>query len=79
VTLAGRVVGWMVATEARHTPKPAPPARPLTCPRCHSVDIHGERPCPLRKDLEDDTARRDHDWHCHACAWSAHVGDAEDW
>lgn len=77
--LAGRLVGWMLETEGRHTPKPRPPARPLACPQCASPDIHGARPCPRRLELEDDRARDDHDWHCHACAWSAHVGDAAPW
>lgn len=69
----------MLLDSARTLPRPPKPARPLVCPWCRSEDIHGERPCPKRRDLEDTTnpaheATRRHDWHCHACGWSARVG-----
>jgi hypothetical protein len=70
-----RLVGFLLATEARDNPTPKPPTRPIACPRCRSGDVHGERPCPLRLDLEQDVSLYRHDWHCHTCRWSAHIGD----
>lgn len=74
MTLAGKLAGFVFDLERRDTPQPIPPRRPVICPVCHSGDIHGGRPCVLRKDL-DEADKRSHDWHCHTCAWSAHVGD----
>lgn len=72
---SGRLVGFLFTTAARHNPTPTTPTRPLVCPRCASTDVHGARPCPRRADLDNDPKKRRHDWHCHACRWSARIGD----
>lgn len=66
----------LLLTGARTHELPRRPARPLVCPWCHSGDVHGARPCAQRPDLELDVTTYRHDWHCHACAWSARIGDA---
>ena len=72
-----RLVGFLLQTEARENSPPPKPSRPVACPRCRSSDIHGGRPCSFRPDLDADVSTYRHDWHCHACAWSAQIGDRD--